>query len=237
MRLYPAVDILDNKAVRLLFGNRSNLTVYGEPCELAARWEAQGAEILHIVDLNGAFDDSDVNKKVIKNIVKAAKIPVQVGGGVKSLDRVKYCVEELGAKFVVIGTAAALNPALIDKAFGLYGDKIVCGIDVKDGKVSIKGWVEQVDLTAKELAQRVKSQGVKRIVFTDISRDGALTGVNIPATVALQSDTGTEVIASGGVRSEEDIINLKCAGVFGAILGRALYTGDLSLQNALKFAR
>lgn len=237
MILFPAVDILDGNAVRLLYGNRENVTIYGKPEEVAFRWANLGAEYLHIVDLNGAFDDSTVNADIIKSIVKNSKVPVQLGGGIKSLDKVKYCIEELGVSRVVLGTAAVVNPEIIEEATKLFGDKIVCGVDMKDGKVAIKGWVEYSELTPVELCNNMKNIGVSSVVFTDISRDGALSGVNVEATVALQNETGINVVASGGVRSIEDVARLKAENIYGAILGRALYTGDLSFTEALAYTK
>ena len=233
MRLYPAIDILDNRAVRLLHGRRDKVTEYGDPVELAKKWQAAGAEILHTVDLNGAFDTSDVNGSTISKIIKSLDIPVQLGGGIKSFERVKFCIEQLGASYVVLGTAAVLNPDIMQRACEKYGEKIVCGIDVKDGLVAVKGWVEVSNITAKTLADRVKKMGVKTVVFTDISRDGALTGVNVEATAHLQNASGMNIIASGGVRGLDDLKALKAKGAFGAIIGKALYTGDIDLREAL----
>jgi len=237
MRLYPAIDILDNRAVRLFKGRRDEVTDYGNPLELAQKWESMGAEILHVVDLNGAFDTSDKNNSITSKLIKNVNIPVQFGGGIKSLDRVKFCIEELGARYVVLGTAAVLNPEIMQTACAKYGDKIVCGIDVLDGYVAIKGWVEKSKMTALELALQVKEMGVKNIVFTDISRDGALTGVNVLATTDLQQKSGMNIIASGGVKNIDDVRATKSAGLYGCILGKALYTGDLDFAEALNETR
>ncbi|MEG1964194.1 MAG: 1-(5-phosphoribosyl)-5-[(5-phosphoribosylamino)methylideneamino]imidazole-4-carboxamide isomerase [Clostridia bacterium] len=233
MILFPAVDILDNKAVRLLYGDRNNVTVYGSPVDVALKWQSLGAQFLHVVDLNGAFDGAFDNGDTIKKLVKSVTIPVQVGGGINSLERVKYYLEELGVSRVILGSVCVTNPEIVQQATQIYGNRIVCGIDVKNNKVAIKGWVKSVDITAKELCDKMKEFGVDTIVYTDILRDGALKGVNIDATVLLQEQTGLNVIASGGMSCIEDIVRLKSHNVYGAILGRAIYNDTINLSEAL----
>ena len=234
MILFPAVDILDNRAVRLLYGQRDKVTDYGDPVELALRWSDIGAQYLHVVDLNGAFDDSAVNRETLKKLVKELKIPVQLGGGIKTLDKIKYYLEEVGVTRVIVGTACVTAPDVADKACALYGNKIVAGIDCKDGFVAIKGWVEKSDLTAQKVALDMKERGSDTVVYTDISRDGALTGVNVDATAELAKNTGMKIIASGGMSCIEDIIKLMQKDVYGAILGRAIYNGNIDLSDALE---
>lgn len=234
MILFPAVDILDNRAVRLLYGQRDKVTDYGDPVELALRWSDMGAQYLHVVDLNGAFDDSAVNRETLKKLVKELKIPVQLGGGIKTLDKIKYYLEEVGVTRVIVGTACVTAPDVADKACALYGNKIVAGIDCKDGFVAIKGWVEKSDLTAQKVALDMKERGSDTVVYTDISRDGALTGVNVDATAELAKNTGMKIIASGGMSCIEDIIKLMQKDVYGAILGRAIYNGNIDLSDALE---
>lgn len=234
MILFPAVDILDNRAVRLLYGQRDKVTDYGDPVELALRWSDLGAQYLHVVDLNGAFDDSAVNRETLKRLVKELKIPVQLGGGIKTLDKIKYYLEEVGVTRVIVGTACVTAPDVADKACALYGNKIVAGIDCKDGFVAIKGWVEKSDLTAQKVALDMKARGSDTVVYTDISRDGALTGVNVEATAELAKNTGMKIIASGGMSCIDDIKKLMQKDVYGAILGRAIYNGNIDLSEALK---
>ena len=149
MILFPAVDVLDNRAVRLLYGKRDEVTDYGTPLDMALRWQESGAQYLHIVDLNGAFDDSLVNKKTLVELIKNVKIPVQIGGGIKTFDKIKFYLEEVGASRVIVGTACVTNPDMMDIACAKYGNKIASGIDAKDGFVAIKGWVEKSTLTQK----------------------------------------------------------------------------------------
>lgn len=234
MILFPAVDILDNRAVRLLYGQRDKVTDYGDPVELALRWSDMGAQYLHVVDLNGAFDDSAVNRETLKKLVKELKIPVQLGGGIKTLDKIKYYLEEVGVTRVIVGTACVTAPDVADKACALYGNKIVAGIDCKDGFVAIKGWVEKSDLTAQKVALDMKERGSDTVVYTDISRDGALTGVNVEATAELAKNTGMKIIASGGMSCIDDIKKLMQKDVYGAILGRAIYNGNIDLSEALE---
>lgn len=238
MILFPAVDILDNRAVRLLYGERDKVTDYGDPAELAAKWASEGAEYLHVVDLNGAFDDSAVNRETLKRVMKEVNIPVQLGGGIKTLDKIKFYLEEVGATRVIVGTACVTAPDVVDKACALYGNRIVAGIDCKDGFVAIKGWVEKSSLTAEKVALEMKERGTDTVVYTDIGRDGALTGVNAEATSALAGKTGMNVIASGGMSSLDDIKELlRKKNVYGAILGRAIYNGNIDLAEALAVAK
>lgn len=234
MILFPAVDVLDNKAVRLLYGKRDQVTVYGTPLEMALKWQEQGAEYLHLVDLNGAFDDSNVNKDTLIDLVKHISIPVEIGGGIKTLDRVKFYLDEVGATRVIIGSACVLDPDMLDKACSLYGDRIVAGIDAKDGYVAIKGWVEKSSIKPVDLSLDMKQRGIDTVIYTDISRDGALCGVNLESTKKLQDDTQMNIIASGGMATIDDVKKIKESGIYGAILGRALYTNKIDLKEALK---
>lgn len=237
MILFPAIDVLDNNVVRLLYGDRRQTTVYGDPMEIAERWVEYGAEYLHVVDLNAAFGDDSVNAETMKDIFCKIKVPIQIGGGIRSVDKLKYYIEELGAARVVIGTAAAKDPSFCEEAAKLYGNKIVCGIDVKNGMVAINGWKDKSDVTALELALLVKERGIDTIVYTDISRDGALTGVNVAETVYLQEETGLNIIASGGVKSLVDIKELFSNKVYGVILGKSIYAGNIDLRTALEIVR
>ncbi len=237
MIIFPAIDVLDNKAVRLLYGDRNKCTIYGTPAEVAKRWVDLGAEYLHIVDLNGAFGEPEVNRDTLKELLAIINIPMQLGGGVRSIDKVKYYIDELGATRVIIGTTAVKNPEVLVQCAEVYGNKIVCGIDAKDGKVAIKGWQETSSITPLELALYSKKLGVDTVLYTDISRDGALTGVNIEATYSLQEQAQMNVIASGGIAKMSDIIGLKKKNIYGAITGKAIYSGSLDLAEALELAR
>ncbi|MDR1939927.1 MAG: 1-(5-phosphoribosyl)-5-[(5-phosphoribosylamino)methylideneamino]imidazole-4-carboxamide isomerase [Clostridiales bacterium] len=236
MILFPAIDILDGKAVRLRLGLRCTATVYGEPAEFAKKWVKLGAEYLHIVDLNAAFDGTSVNDEIIRDIRSAVGVSLQLGGGFRSIERVKFCLGGMGIDRAVIGSAAVTNPGLFLRAAELFGDRIVCGVDERDGRVSIKGWTEDAKISPLELCQKIKTAGITSVVYTDITRDGALTGVNVGKTAELQRLSGLNVIASGGVAGDSDIEALKARGVYGAILGKALYTGALELDKALTLA-
>lgn len=237
MILFPAIDILDNKAVRLLYGKREDVTVYGAPVDMALRWQRLGAEYLHVVDLNGAFDDSAVNRRALIEVVKNIDVPMQIGGGIKTFDKVKYYIEEVGASRVIIGTACVTDPALVDKACAKYGSKIACGIDSKDGFVAIKGWVEKSALTPLEVALNMKSRGADTVIYTDVNRDGALCGVNLEATAKLSQQSGMNIIASGGMATLDDVKAVKKEGIYGAILGKSIYSGSIDLKEALAIAK
>lgn len=235
MKLFPAIDILDNKAVRLLFGRREQVTVYGDPVEIAKSFENEGAEFLHVVDLNGAFDHSGTNLETIKKLVSGVKIPVQLGGGIRDINTIRLRLD-IGVSRVILGTALITDPRLLPDALELFGaDRIVCGLDAKEGSLAVKGWIEDSKTDAYEFGKKLYSFGVKTVVFTDITRDGALTGVNCPACLKM-SQTGLNVIASGGVSGINDITELKKHNIYGAILGKALYEKKLTLVEALSVA-
>ncbi len=237
MILFPAVDVLDNNAVRLLYGKRDDVTVYGAPVEMAMKWQDMGAEYLHIVDLNGAFDDSLVNRNTLIELIKRVSVPVQIGGGIKTFDKIKFYLEEVGANRVIVGTACVTNPDLMDKACAKYGNKIACGIDAKDGRVAIKGWVEKSLLSPLEVALDMKSRGVDTVIYTDINRDGALCGVNVEATAKLSAQSGMNIIASGGMATLDDVRAVKDRDIYGAILGRSIYTNAIDLKQALEISK
>ncbi|MBD5085851.1 MAG: 1-(5-phosphoribosyl)-5-[(5-phosphoribosylamino)methylideneamino]imidazole-4-carboxamide isomerase [Clostridiales bacterium] len=237
MILFPAVDVLDNRAVRLLYGKRDQVTDYGTPLESALSWQNLGAEYLHIVDLNGAFDDSLVNKKTLVELIKNVNIPVQIGGGIKTFDKIKFYLEEVGASRVIVGTACVTNPTLMDEACAKYGNKIASGIDAKDGLVAIKGWVEKSTLTPLDVALDMKSRGVDTVIYTDINRDGALCGVNVEATEKLSKASGMNIIASGGMATLDDVKAVKERGIYGAILGKSIYSGSIDFRQALELSK
>ncbi|MHB1404728.1 MAG: 1-(5-phosphoribosyl)-5-[(5-phosphoribosylamino)methylideneamino]imidazole-4-carboxamide isomerase [Desulfitobacteriaceae bacterium] len=237
MLIFPAVDLKEGKAVRLLQGRMEAATVYADdPVAVAQDFARQGAEYLHVVDLNGAFAGEPVNDEVIKKIVSSVSLKVQVGGGIRTLERVVELLK-LGVERVILGTVAVRDPDLVEEAVQRYGERIVVGIDAKDGRVAVQGWAETTDLGVMELALAMKKVGVKRVIFTDIARDGMLQGVNVDSTARLAQATGLSVIASGGIAGLEDLTKLRAQAdqgvlIEGAIVGKALYAGAFTLEEA-----
>lgn len=232
MKLFPAIDIWNNECVRLYKGDFGQVTKYGDPVDMALKWERQGAEYLHVVDLNGAYDVSSVNAETIRRLCAAVRIPVQLGGGIRD-EQTAAARLDWGVARVILGTVCCGDPAAVERFVRRFGaDKIVAGIDCKDGRAAVKGWREVSPVTGVELGQRMKDCGVRTVVLTDISRDGALTGVNVAACRTFGEATGLRVIASGGVSSLDDLTRLKAAGVYGAILGKALYEGKFDVSEA-----
>lgn len=232
MILYPAIDLLDGKAVRLRQGKRDDVTIYGDPVELARKWRSKGASWLHLVDLGAAFDGKTQHLPLLQEIVAAFDGPVQLGGGLRSMEDIRLRMEA-GVQRCIIGTAAAENPDLVKEACAAYPGRIAVGIDAKNGKVALRGWVSTADMTAAELALQMKSFGVTTIIYTDISRDGMMQGPNVPATQKLVEETGMEIIGSGGVSCLGDLADFRAAGCAGAILGKALYENAFTLEEAL----
>ncbi len=239
MKLFPAIDIRGGKCVRLLKGDFDQETVFSDsPAEMAAQWESQGAEFLHLVDLDGARAGKPQNLATVKAILEKVKIPVELGGGIRTLEHIEE-VLDLGVRRVILGSVAVHDPALVKAACEKYGDRVVVGIDAKDGMVAVEGWAETSNLEAPVLGKMMADAGVKTIIYTDISRDGTLAGVNVEATVEMARRSGLEVVASGGVKSIEDIRALKAyekEGIAGAILGKSLYMHTLDLKEALAVA-
>ena len=234
MVIYPAIDIKQGKCVRLLQGRFEDVTVYSDnPVEMAKKWEQSGAAYIHLVDLDGALTGQRVNREVIKEIANAVNVPVQLGGGIRNLDTVKEILND-GVTRVILGTSAVKDPLFVTQAVEQYGESIVIGIDAKEGKVAIEGWETVSDFSAIGFAKKMEAMGVKTIVYTDISRDGMLQGPNIGATREMVQHVSIDVIASGGVSHIDDIKNLKETGVEGAIVGKALYTGNVDLKEAIK---
>ncbi len=235
MQLYPAIDLKDGKCVRLRQGAFQDMTVYSEhPEEIAERWEAEGGTFLHLVDLDGALAGRSVNEEVIRRIVTAVSIPVEIGGGIRTREAAERMLS-LGVRRVIIGTRAVERPEFLQELVRDFGSEaVVAGVDARDGLVAIQGWEQVSAVRAEELCRRMKEYGVRHIVYTDISRDGMLSGPNIEATKALTEATGLDVIASGGVSSAEDLQALYDAGIRGAIIGKALYENRLSLSEAVK---
>ncbi|MGH6892395.1 MAG: 1-(5-phosphoribosyl)-5-[(5-phosphoribosylamino)methylideneamino]imidazole-4-carboxamide isomerase [Dongiaceae bacterium] len=243
MILFPAIDLKDGQCVRLVKGDMQQATVFNlDPSDQACRFANMGAEWLHLVDLNGALAGRPVNAVAVDAILKAVKIPVQLGGGIRDLARIEDWLMR-GVARVILGTAALKNPALVKEACRVFPGKIAVGIDAKSGKVAVEGWVETSDVATLDLARKFEDAGVAAIVFTDIDRDGLLQGVNVASTADLARAISIPVIASGGVSSLADIDALltvapsthaKGGGIVGVISGRALYDGTLDLAAALK---
>ena len=240
MLIIPAIDLRGGKCVRLVEGRPDRETVYSDhPAAMAVHWQALGARMLHVVDLDGAFSGAPKNLDVLKEILDAVDIPVQVGGGIRDIQSVELILE-MGAARVILGTAAILKPELVSEACTRYGEAVLVGIDGRDGRVAIEGWGVTVDKGTVELAREVKSLGIKRVVFTDIRRDGTLKGPNLAATGELARITGLKVVASGGVSTVDDLTLLKkleSAGVDAVIMGKALYAGTVTLSEALSIAK
>lgn len=230
----PAIDIQGGKCVRLEKGEFDRETVYGDaPVAMALKWQSLGAARLHVVDLDGAREGSPRNHEIIAGIAMTLDIPVQVGGGIRDAETVEKLLM-LGVDRCIVGTRAAQDRPWAESMFRQFGDRLILGIDAKDGKVAVKGWVETTELTAVELANALKPFGVARIIYTDISRDGMLTGPNVDATARLARETGLPIIASGGMSSIDDLRRLaQHPGIEGAIIGRALYTGAIDLSQAV----
>lgn len=235
MQLYPAIDMKGGKCVRLRQGMFEHVTVYSDaPDQVAKHWVSQGASFLHLVDLDGALAGYSVNEAAIRAIVKQTDVPVQVGGGIRSSQAVEYMLG-LGVSRCIIGTRAAREPEFAGKLIEQFGpEKIVIGIDAKNGMVAVEGWEQISEVSAMELCQRMKELGVRHIVYTDISRDGMLSGPNVEVTRALTEATGLDIIASGGVSGLRDLEELYKSGISGAIIGKALYEKRIALSEAVK---
>ena len=236
MNLYPAIDILGGKAVRLRQGRREDATVYGTPVEMARRWTAAGARWLHVVDLDGAFAGRPVNTEYVAAIrAECPDVRMEIGGGVRNMSAVEELVDA-GVDRVILGTAAVENPEFLDRALERFDSRIAVGIDARDSIVRLSGWTASAEMTALDLAMRLEKVGVRLVVNTDISRDGELGGVNVEAIRTMLESTGLRVIASGGVSTNEDIVNLRRLEhprLEGVIVGKALYEGRIDLKETL----
>lgn len=234
MRIYPAIDIKDGQCVRLFKGQFSDVTVYGNsPAEMAKKWEAQGGEYIHVVDLDGALRGHGVNADIIKNICSSVSVPVQTGGGIRTMEDIEAKLG-CGISRVIIGTKAVADSEFVKHAIDKYGEKIVIGIDAKDGMVAIEGWEKTSNFTAVEFAEKMVSIGVRTIVYTDIATDGTLAGPNVSAMAEMVKAVNADIIASGGIGSLEHIKLLMPTGVEGVIVGKALYTEKVNLTEAVK---
>lgn len=233
MQLYPAIDMLSGQTVRLRQGKRDDVTVFGDPVEMAQRWRNQGADWLHLVDLTAAFEGKTAHLPLIRQVVKTFGGQVELGGGLRTMEDIALRVEA-GVARCIIGTAAIENPTLVKEACREFPGKIAVGLDAKDGLVATRGWVETSTLTAVEVAKAMRDVGVTTIIYTDISRDGMMQGPNLVATKRLIEETQMQIIASGGVSSLQDLRDLRQIDCAGAILGRAMYEGAFTLEEALR---
>lgn len=234
MQILPAIDLRGGKCVNLIQGIAEQETVFSDnPVDMAIRWESEGAEYLHLVDLDGAFKGIAANLKIVGEIVSKITIPTQLGGGIRNMEQIKV-VLELGVDRAILGTAALKQPELVSEACSMFGERIAVGIDARDGMVATDGWLEVSEKSAIHFAKELSV--VQTLIYTDIKSDGMLKGPNVKATADIIDAVSSNVIASGGVTSLSDIESLKNIGASGAIIGRALYTGDLLLNDVIKIA-
>ena len=237
MKIFPAIDLFDNKAVRLYKGDYAQMTVYNEnPVEVARAFKAQGAEQIHVVDLAGAKLGKPAHMEIVRKIVDETGLFVEIGGGIRSMETVEKYVSA-GASRVILGTAAVTDEAFLKEAIAAYGEKIAVGADIADGKVAIKGWLEKSQYDVYSFLEKMQSLGVKTVICTDVSKDGAMKGANHALYKDLTEKYGLQIIASGGVSSIEDVKTLTENGVYGAIIGKAYYIGAISLKEAIEVAK
>lgn len=232
MRIFPAIDLKNGRCVRLYQGDFAQETVVNpDPIAQATAFSEQGATYLHIVDLDGALEGKPINLDVIRAMKKAAGLPVQVGGGIRTMKQITFYLEEAGIDRVIIGSAALENPDLVRDAVKLYGTKIAVGIDAKNGFVATSGWIDVSTADYLTFAKEVEKSGVQTIIFTDIAKDGTLEGPNLEQLQALQNAVDVDIIASGGVSNKQDLVQLSELGLYGAICGKALYNGNISMAE------
>lgn len=239
MQIIPAIDIRGGKCVRLIQGKFDQETVFADdPVQMARHWQSLGAQRLHVVDLDGAKTGQPLNTKVIARIVDALDIPVQLGGGIRTVETAKLMLD-LGVERVIVGTSAVLDKALAQAMFDAFGDQVILGLDASDGFVATHGWQEVTDIPAVDFAREMESMGAERIIHTDIGRDGMLVGVNLEAMEKMARAVSIPIVASGGVTNIDDIRNLKKIqrlGIEGVITGKAIYTGSIDLREAIALA-
>jgi len=238
--IIPAVDLKEGRCVRLSQGRMDQESVYSDhPAEMARHWESKGAERLHVVDLNGAVMGEPIHRSLIKEMAQSLRIPIEVGGGIRNVSTIEDYLSS-GVRWVILGTAAFQNRSFVEEACRQFPGRVIVGIDARGGKVAIRGWNEVVSLDAVDLAKQFEEKGLSAIIFTDIERDGMSTGLNFESTRRLSMSTSIPVIASGGVSQIEDIehlLELESEGVIGVIVGRALYTRQLDLEEAIRLAK
>ncbi len=237
MIIFPAIDLYDKKAVRLFKGDYNQMTVYSDnPTEIAKDFEEKGATHIHIVDLEGAKDASTPNIEVVKEIKNSTSLFCEIGGGIRDIETVEKYINA-GIDRVILGTAAVKDPIFLDEAVKKYGEKIAVGVDIKDGFVAIKGWVEKSEFECYEFCEMMQKKGVKTLICTDISKDGAMMGTNVELYKNLSEKFDVQIVASGGVSSIEDVKKLSSLSIYGAIIGKAYYTGAISLPEAIEVAK
>lgn len=237
MIILPAIDLLGRKAVRLLKGDYNQVTVYSDsPLEVAEKFKSLGATHIHMVDLDGAKYGTSPNMDIVAEVAENTGLFVEIGGGIRSMDTVKKYIDA-GISRVILGTAAICDEDFLKEAVKAYGEKIAVGADVKDGKIAVKGWLEQSDVTLDEFFLKMQELGVKDIICTDISRDGAMRGTNLELYRELSEKYSLDITASGGVSSIEDVKRLREMNLYGAIIGKAYYTGAVDLKEAIEVAR
>lgn len=233
MIIFPAIDIKNGKCVRLIQGEKDKQTIYfDDPLYVAKMWETKGAQYLHIVDLDGAFDGIPKNIDLIEKIVKSVSIPVQIGGGIRTVEIAKKYIE-VGIDRIIVGTKAVTNPDFIDNLINLFGDRVAVSIDAKDGLVCINGWVDNSEIEFFDMASNLQNKGVSTIIYTDISKDGMMSGPNFSQLKELNDKLTINIIASGGISSLDDINKLKDMDFYGTIVGKALYEGALNLKDLI----
>ena len=237
MEIFPAIDIIGGEAVRLVKGNYDQKTVYNKrPEETAKAFADAGANYIHVVDLDGAKSGDTPNIETIKNIVNVSGLKVEVGGGIRSEEVIKKYLDA-GVFRVILGTVAVENPAFVKEMVDKYGEKIAVGVDIKDGNVAIKGWTEVSSETCLDFCKKMESMKVKTIICTDISKDGLLSGTNMELYQKLSRELSLQIVASGGVTTLDDVKQLKEMNLYGTIMGKALYTGNIDLKEALKLVQ
>ncbi|MEE1036211.1 MAG: 1-(5-phosphoribosyl)-5-[(5-phosphoribosylamino)methylideneamino]imidazole-4-carboxamide isomerase [Oscillospiraceae bacterium] len=237
MILFPAIDLYERKAVRLYKGNYQNMTVYSEnPIEVARDFEAAGATHIHMVDLEGAKSGETPNLAIVEQVARETSLFVEIGGGIRTMETVERYLAA-GVSRVILGTAAVNDEAFLTAAVNTYGDKIAVGADVKDGYIAIKGWLETSAVTLEAFLEKMQAIGVKNVICTDISRDGAMRGTNLALYRELSRKYSLDITASGGVSSLEDVRQLRQMDLYGAIIGKAYYTGAIDLKEALEVAK
>lgn len=237
MIILPAIDLLGRKAVRLLKGDYNQVTVYSDsPLEVAEKFKSLGATHIHMVDLDGAKYGTAPNMDIVAEVAEKTGLFIEIGGGIRSMETVKKYIDA-GISRVILGTAAICDEDFLKEAVKAYGEKIAVGADVKDGKIAVKGWLEQSDVTLDEFFLKMQYLGVKNIICTDISRDGAMRGTNLELYRELSEKYSLDITASGGVSSIEDVKRLREMNLYGAIIGKAYYTGAVDLKEAIEVAR
>ena len=237
MIILPAIDILDQKCVRLTKGDYNTAKkVAQDPIETAKEFESAGAEFIHMVDLNGARDGRIVNNEIYEKVVKSVNIPIEVGGGIRNIETVDYYISK-GINRVIIGSAALTDPEFVKAAVNKYGDRIAVGIDAENGMVKTSGWLEDSNVNYIDLALKMQDVGVKYLIFTDISKDGTLSGPNFAQLKELFYSVSINIIASGGIHDINDIIMLKSMNLYGAICGKSIYSGSIDLREAIRISK